>query len=340
MKHKANADPNLVNKYAKKRIIENTEKDDNRQSKSQKTNKISNEVKLVKSKDKQPTLDFFGIKAPTANKEENFPLLNTSLKVKIMSWNVNGIRSVIKKGDLQDFIHKEKPDILCLNETKIDQVTLRKERIEYIFNKDYLTYWNFSDIKKGYSGVAIFSKFKPQKVNYGIGIPEYDQEGRVITAEFDTFVLIAVYVPNSGQERLEYRTTKWDVVFREYIIKKKNETKKSVIVTGDMNVCHDELDLYNYEKIGDVPPFTKAERDNFDLLLKEGFIDIYRELNKDKREYSWYGNDKDKLLNQGYRIDYFLVDEKIKSSITSADIYKKYIGSDHVPIGIEFDLKI
>ena len=107
-----------------------------------------------------------------------------------------------------------------------------------------------------------------------------------------------------------------------------------------MNVCHEELDLFNYEKIGDVPPFTKAERDNFDLLLKEGFVDIYRELHKDKREYSWYGNDKDKLLNQGYRIDYFLVDTNIKSNISSAEIYKKYIGSDHVPIGIEFDLNI
>ena len=341
MKRKMKLETNLLSKISKKKNITEIIDFDSDSKNDQKTQNSKNKSSTIienKNKNKktstQQTLDFFGIKTPEANKEELFHPIPKDTKLKIMSWNVNGIRSVINRGDLQNLITKENPDILCLNETKIDQLTLRKEKIEYLFNKQYLTYWNEALNKKGYSGVAIFSKYKPISVTKGISIYEHDQEGRVITIEYEELVLVSVYVPNSGQNRLEYRTTKWDVSFRSYITNLKKTKNKPIIITGDMNVCYQPIDLYDAENYGEIPPFTKGERDNFGLLLKSGFIDSFRFLHKDKVEYSWFGNDKDKLIDKGYRLDYFLVDDQTKEKLEKSEIFKKYIGSDHVPIGI------
>ena len=225
---------------------------------------------------KQPTLDFFGIKTPKANNESLFPSLPSHVPFSLYSWNVNGIRSVISRGDLQDFIKKASPDILCLNETKIDQISLNKERIEYLFNKTYLTYWTFSQVKKGYSGVAVFTKYKPVSVSYGINVKEHDLEGRVITVEFETIVIIAVYVPNSGKERLEYRTKEWDVRFREHVSNVKHTLNKHVIVIGDMNVAHKDIDVIDPQEHFNVPPCTPEERKNFEELMNVGFTDSFR----------------------------------------------------------------
>lgn len=293
---------------------------------------------------KQPTLDFFGIKTPKANNESLFPSLPSHTPFTIYSWNINGIRSVISRGDLQDFIKHASPDILCLNETKIDQITLNKERIEYLFNKTYLTYWTFSQVKKGYSGVAIFTKYKPVSVSYGINNKEYDLEGRVITIEYEAIVVIAVYVPNSGKERLEYRTKEWDVAFRNYVsgVKAKfnnNNNNKHVIVIGDMNVAYKDVDVIDPQEHIGVPPCTDNERNNFEELLNVGFVDSFRFINgNNAMEYTWYGVDKERKLQLGFRIDYCLVDTNISSNITKANICKEYIGSDHVPIMIELSI--
>lgn len=309
------------------------------EKKAQKSkNKTSITKETIKKKTSvQSTLDFFGIKTPEANKAEMFRSIPKYSKLKIMSWNVNGIRSVINRGDFQNLILKEDPDILCLNETKIDQITLRKEKIEYLFNHKYLSYWNEAQNKKGYSGVAIFTKYKPISVTKGINISEHDQEGRVITIEFEELILISVYVPNSGENRLEYRTTKWDVSFRSFIRNLSKTKNKPIIIIGDMNVCYQPIDLYDADTHGGIPPFTKGERDNFGLLLQTGFVDSFRFLNKDKVEYSWFGSIKDKLLDKGYRLDYCLVDEKAKKNLEKSEIFKTYIGSDHVPIGIIYN---
>ena len=289
---------------------------------------------------KQPTLDFFGIKTPKANNESLFPSLPTNTPFSLYSWNINGIRSVISRGDLQEFIKQASPDILCLNETKIDQITLNKERIEYLFNKTYLTYWTFSQVKKGYSGVAIFTKYKPVSVSYGVNIKEYDLEGRVITIEYEVIVIIAVYVPNSGKERFEYRTKEWDVVFRKYVSNVKSKfNNKHVIVIGDMNVAHKDIDVIDPQEHMNVPPCTAEERNNFEELLNVGFVDSFRFIKgNNANEYTWYGVDKERKLQLGFRIDYCLVDTNISTNITKANICKEYIGSDHVPIMIELSI--
>ena len=286
----------------------------------------------------QLTLDFFGVKIPKINDENLFEeLIKDKLKqLKIISWNINGLRSVINKGDLQYLIQQEKPAILCLNETKIDLISLRKEKYEYLFKKDYLTYWNFSKIKKGYSGVAIFTKYKPIKIKYDIGIEKHDKEGRFILIEYNVFILISVYFPNSGKERLDYRTKEWDVDFLNYIKQIKKEMNKPIIICGDLNVIPEKVDIYNFDNLEEKSGCSKGERENFDLLLKENFVDSFRYLNKTKVEYSWFGNFWNKKDYKGARCDFFIVDKNIIEQIEKSEILVKYNGSDHVPISITF----
>lgn len=251
--------------------------------------------------------------------------------MKLISWNVNGLRAVYKKGFL-DFFYDIDADIFCVQETKMQegQITLELEKYEQYFNYA---------VRKGYSGTAVFTKIKPEKVTYGIGIEEHDQEGRVITLEFKNFYLVNCYTPNSGRElaRLEYRMT-WEDAFKEYL--KQLDKNKPVIICGDLNVAHKEIDLKNPKTNRKNAGFTDEERNKISNLLEAGFTDSYRKLYPDKENaYTWWsymGNARAK--NIGWRIDYFLTSNRICDKIKEAYIFDKILGSDHCPIGLDINL--
>lgn len=246
--------------------------------------------------------------------------------MKLVSWNVNGIRAVQKKG-FNEYVKHENPDILCLQEVKAT-----KEQAGNIM-QGYHSFWNSAQ-KKGYSGTAIFSKKEPINVTYGIGIEEHDNEGRVITAEFDDYQILTVYTPNAKRDllRLDYRL-KWDEVFRDYV--KNLDRKKPIIFCGDLNVAHQEIDIAHPNSNRNNPGFTDAERNSFSKLLDSGFVDSFREFNKDPHQYSWWSymfNAREK--NIGWRIDYFCASEKIKHALKSSFIRQEIHGSDHCPVGL------
>ena len=249
--------------------------------------------------------------------------------MKIISWNVNGIRAVLKKGFL-DFMNQENPDIICIQETKAspEQVELNLENYPY-------KYWN-SAIKKGYSGTAIFSKIKPITIENNLQIEKHDQEGRVICFELDNYYLVTVYTPNSKRDlsRLDYRHKEWDVDFLKYL--KKLESKKPVIFCGDLNVAHKEIDLKNPKPNKRNAGFTEQERQGFENYVKAGFVDTFRMFNKEPNHYTWWSymfNSRAK--NVGWRIDYFCVSNIIKNKVNEARILPEVMGSDHAPILIE-----
>ena len=245
--------------------------------------------------------------------------------MKFISWNVNGIRACVTKGFL-DYFKEVDADIFCLQETKLQegQIDLDLE--------GYYDYWNYAQ-KKGYSGTAIFTKKKPISVSYGIDIEEHDNEGRVITLEFEDFYFITVYTPNSQSElkRLDYRM-KWEDDFREYL--KNLDNIKPVIVCGDLNVAHKEIDLKNPKTNRKNAGFTDEEREKLTTLLNNGFIDTYRYINPNKEGiYSWWSyRFNARKNNSGWRIDYFLASEKLKDRLVSADIHTEILGSDHCPV--------
>ncbi len=248
--------------------------------------------------------------------------------MKIISWNVNGIRSVLKKGFL-DFVKKQKPDILCIQETKSPG-----EAVELDL-KGYEGFWDHAE-KKGYSGTLTLTKTKPLSVSYGLGIKKHDSEGRVVTTEFKKFYLVNVYVPNSKRklERLPYRQKEWDVDFLKYC--KKLEKKKPVIFCGDMNVAHTEIDLANPKTNRKTHGFTDEERAGFDNIVKAGFVDTFRLFEKGGGHYTWWsvmGNCR--ARNVGWRIDYFCVSQKLAKSVKKAKILKSVMGSDHCPVLLE-----
>ena len=254
--------------------------------------------------------------------------------MKLISWNVNGLRAVINKG-FEDFFKEMNADVFCIQETK-----MQKEQIDDNMNqifKNYYSYWN-SAVKKGYSGTAVFCKNKPISVSYGIGIEEHDQEGRVITLEFDKFYLVNCYTPNSKREleRLDYRMI-WEDEFKNYLIKLDN--KKPVILCGDLNVAHNEIDLKNPKSNKRNAGFTDEERGKMTDLLNSGFTDSFRFLYPDKENcYSWWSymfHAREK--NAGWRIDYFIVSKSIEDKIKDSHIYSNVMGSDHCPVGLEID---
>ena len=251
--------------------------------------------------------------------------------MKIISWNVNGIRAVIKKG-FYDFIDEYKPDILCLQETKA-----RPEQVDIKLNQYPYQFWNSAE-KKGYSGTAIFSKKKPLSVKNNIGIDKHDNEGRVIAVEFEDYFLVTVYTPNSKREllRLEYRAQEWDVDFLKYL--KKLEEEKPVIFCGDLNVAHKEIDLKNPKTNKRNAGFTYEERSGFDNYIESGFIDTFREFEKGEGHYTWWSymfNSRAK--NVGWRIDYFCISQILRSKLAKSYILKDVMGSDHAPVAIEIN---
>ena len=251
--------------------------------------------------------------------------------MKLISWNVNGIRAAVGKGFL-DFFHDIDADIFCVQETKLQEGQLELDL------PGYYDYWCYAD-KKGYSGTAMFTKEKPLNVAYGIGIDEHDHEGRVITAEFDSFYMITCYTPNSQNElaRLDYRM-KWEDDFLDYV--KKLSKKKPVIYCGDLNVAHEEIDLKNPKTNHQNAGFTDEERGKMTKVLNSGFTDSYRKLYPDKSDaYTWWSYRMNaRARNVGWRIDYFIVSDSIAESIREAMIYPEITGSDHCPIGLEIDI--
>ena len=251
--------------------------------------------------------------------------------MKLISWNVNGIRAAVNKGFL-DFFNKIDADIFAVQETK-----MQEGQLELIL-EGYYQYWNSAE-RKGYSGTAIFTKKKPLNATYGIGIEEHDKEGRIITLEFDKFYFIDCYTPNSKREleRLSYRQI-WEDEIRKYL--KKLDKTKPVIYCGDLNVAHKEIDLKNPKTNRGNAGFTDEERDKMTKLLDAGFTDSFRYLYPDKVDsYSWWsymGRAREK--NIGWRIDYFIVSKSIETKIKEASIYPEVMGSDHCPVGLSIEL--
>ena len=249
--------------------------------------------------------------------------------MKLISWNVNGLRACAGKGFGESFKALD-ADVVCLQETKMQAGQLDLE-----FD-GYESYWNYAD-KKGYSGTAIYTRIKPLSVSNDIGIDEHDHEGRVITMEFDDFYLVCVYVPNSQDElkRLTYRM-KWENDFRSYV--SGLAKKKGVVICGDLNVAHNDIDIKNPASNRHNAGFTDEERGKFNALLDAGFVDSWRMLNPDTVKYSWWSyRFKARERNAGWRIDYFIVSESMKDRISGAEIHNEIFGSDHCPV--ELDLK-
>ncbi len=244
---------------------------------------------------------------------------------KLISWNVNGLRACVTKGFL-DFFNEIDADIFCVQETK-----LQEGQIDLPLD-GYYQYWNYAE-KKGYSGTALFTKEEPISVSYGIGIEEHDKEGRVITAEFDSCYVVTCYTPNSQNElkRLDYRMT-WEDAFKSYL--KELEKTKPVILCGDLNVAHKEIDLKNPKTNRKNAGFTDEEREKMTLLLDSGFTDTYRFFNPDTEGvYSWWSyRFKAREKNAGWRIDYFITSNTIDDKLISADIHTDILGSDHCPV--------
>jgi exodeoxyribonuclease-3 len=250
--------------------------------------------------------------------------------VKLISWNVNGLRAVLRKNFLE-YLAEEAPDILCLQETKASP-----DVVEQLWPAHYTTYWNAAQ-KKGYSGTVIFTKTRPTNVALGIGLGEHDNEGRVVTAEYPGFFLVNAYVPNSQREltRLAYRQ-QWDRDFLGYL--KKLERKKPVIFCGDLNVAHTEIDLANPKANVGNHGFTPEERAGFSALVKAGFLDTFREFEKGGGHYTWWSPMSGaRARNVGWRIDYFLISAALRPQLKRAFIRPDVLGSDHCPVGIELE---
>ena len=251
--------------------------------------------------------------------------------MKFISWNVNGLRACVGKGFAEAFASLD-ADFFCLQETK-----MQHGQLDLQFD-GYESYWNYAD-KKGYSGTAIYARRKPLSVSYGLGIDEHDKEGRVVTLEYDNFFIVTVYTPNSQDElrRLDYRMT-WEDAFRDYLCRL--DAQKPVVVCGDMNVAHKEIDLKNPKSNRRNPGFTDEEREKFGTLLDAGFTDTFRHFYPDcEGIYSWWSyRFQARAKNAGWRIDYFLTSKRLDDKLVSADIHTEIFGSDHCPVEVVIDL--
>ena len=252
---------------------------------------------------------------------------STLPKMKFISWNVNGLRACVGK-DFENQFKELDADFFCLQETK-----MQEGQLDLQF-EGYESYWNYAE-KKGYSGTAIYTKHKPLNVSYGMGVEEHDHEGRIITLEYDQFYLVTCYTPNSQTElkRLDYRMT-WEDDFRKFL--KSLDAKKPVIICGDLNVAHEEIDIKNPKTNRRNAGFTDEEREKMTILLNDGFTDSFRYLHPDEVTYSWWSyRFKAREKNAGWRIDYFLVSDRIKEQITEAKIHTEIMGSDHCPVEVD-----
>ena len=271
----------------------------------------------------------FNIQHSTLNTQHSSPIQHSTLlqKMKFISWNVNGLRACVGK-DFENQFKELDADFFCLQETK-----MQEGQLDLQF-EGYESYWNYAE-KKGYSGTAIYTKHKPLNVSYGMGVEEHDHEGRIITLEYDQFYLVTCYTPNSQTElkRLDYRKT-WEDDFRKFL--KSLDAKKPVVICGDLNVAHEEIDIKNPKTNRRNAGFTDEEREKMTVLLNDGFTDSFRYLHPDEVTYSWWSyRFKAREKNAGWRIDYFLVSDRIKEQITEAKIHTEIMGSDHCPVEVD-----
>ena len=270
----------------------------------------------------------FNIQHSTLNTQHSSPIQHSTLqKMKFISWNVNGLRACVGK-DFENQFKELDADFFCLQETK-----MQEGQLDLQF-EGYESYWNYAE-KKGYSGTAIYTKHKPLNVSYGMGVEEHDHEGRIITLEYDQFYLVTCYTPNSQTElkRLDYRMT-WEDDFRKFL--KSLDAKKPVVICGDLNVAHEEIDIKNPKTNRRNAGFTDEEREKMTVLLNDGFTDSFRYLHPDEVTYSWWSyRFKAREKNAGWRIDYFLVSNRIKEQITEAKIHTEIMGSDHCPVEVD-----
>ena len=270
----------------------------------------------------------FNIQHSTLLPNSTFNIQHSTLpKMKFISWNVNGLRACVGK-DFENQFKELDADFFCLQETK-----MQEGQLDLQF-EGYESYWNYAE-KKGYSGTAIYTKHKPLSVSYGMGVEEHDHEGRIITLEYDQFYLVTCYTPNSQTElkRLDYRMT-WEDDFRKFL--KSLDAKKPVVICGDLNVAHEEIDIKNPKTNRRNAGFTDEEREKMTVLLNDGFTDSFRYLHPDEVTYSWWSyRFKAREKNAGWRIDYFLVSDRIKEQITEAKIHTEIMGSDHCPVEVD-----
>ena len=263
--------------------------------------------------------------SPTIPTDHNY----SEVHIKFISWNVNGLRACVGK-DFEQSFRQLDADFFCLQETK-----MQEGQLDLQF-EGYTSYWNYAE-KKGYSGTAIYTRHKPLSVTYGIGIEEHDHEGRVITLEMEDFYLVTVYTPNSqdGLRRLDYRMV-WETDFLAYL--KRLDSQKPVIVCGDLNVAHQEIDLKNPKTNRRNAGFTDEEREKMSILLDNGFTDTFRFLHPEEVTYSWWSyRFKAREKNAGWRIDYFLISDRLRPQLTGATIHTEIFGSDHCPVELNLN---
>lgn len=257
-------------------------------------------------------------------------------KARLYTWNVNGLNSCLSGGNIQKFLKDEDPDLLCINETKMDEKKIEGDKIKSkMFPDKYLQYWNCCKSSSGYAGTAILTKVKPLDVKFDLGILEHDLEGRTITLEFKEFIIVACYVPNAGQklDRLSYRTQKWDPDFRKYLKGLEQKKGKCVILCGDLNVAHMEIDIWNAKGNKKSAGFTEEERNEFTNFLKLGFVDSFRKLHPKEVKYSyWNLRSNARAENKGWRLDYFAVSEALMDAVDESDMINNVMGSDHCPL--------
>ncbi|EPS69017.1 hypothetical protein M569_05749, partial [Genlisea aurea] len=264
------------------------------------------------------------------------PIVDTP-HMKLISWNVNGLRALMKLEGLSalQLAQRENFDVLCLQETKLQEKDVDSIRHCLVEGYDH-SYWTCSAAKLGYSGTAIISRIKPLSVRYGLGMPDHDSEGRLVTVEFDHFYLLCAYVPNSGDglKRLSYRISEWDPALSNYM--KELEKSKAVILTGDLNCSHQEIDIWNPAGNRRSAGFTEEERESFEAnFLEKGYVDTFRKQHPDKVGYTYWGyRHGGRRTNKGWRLDYFLASEKIANRVYDSYILPDVVGSDHCPIGL------
>lgn len=256
------------------------------------------------------------------------------MKIRILSWNVNGLRAVHKKGFIEWFL-RENPDILCIQETKAapDQLPRALKHVD-----GYHAYFCEAE-KKGYSGVAIYTKIRPKKVEYGFGIPKFDDEGRILIADYDDFVLLNIYFPNGkmSAERLDYKLEFYDVLLN--YANKLKEARKNLIICGDLNTAHKEIDIARPKANEKISGFLPVERAWIDKFISQGYIDTFRIFNNQPDQYTWWSyRTRARERNVGWRLDYFFVNKEFKDKIEDSYILKEVRGSDHCPVGLDIEL--
>ena len=312
--------------------------------------KISSPIKKEETKEDQERKNRSRSRSKSHKKKEEkeiytFPFKENQL-IKIIFWNVAGLRQILPKKEIDKLIQEENPDIVCFNETKIDEEIIEKMNLKKTFKEKYnfFSYFNNSTEKKGYSGTAILTKYKPLSVSYGMNIEKHDKEGRIITMDFDKFYLVCCYTPNAGEglKRIDYRVKEWDKDFFDFINNLKN--KKDVILTGDLNVARENIDIFDPKGREKLPGFTKLEKESFNNFLKTGYIDNFRSLHPNEKKFSFFTKRaKGKREgNKGWRLDYFITNKEMKNiEVKDCDILdkNKYLASDHLPIKLAFNCK-